>query len=308
MKILLLSLIFVLVIGTIYLDMQEIFFKSDKPHNNTLISLSTVQENLLTLPPPNNIDIKLVQLHINLDLRWQFDKIIHVYQETKQPIILLLNILSRQLKLTSASHEHLLDLFNRYRDYKIALITIKQQGPNLLNQLDIDDTLTFIELAHQSQFDYFSEIEIDAFFSHENTYDNQAIERMAILQDNTLSHEQKNTLLVHQISQMDERDRQVYEPSLHVYNIVDSFEDKNSIINDFPPNIMERIEHLKKDELTWKTRVIEYLNFQMESHNKHITKTQTKEVIDNYRNQHFSTNERKRLQVFIDNPTLFNDD
>ncbi|NRD73385.1 lipase chaperone [Shewanella sp. VB17] len=286
--------------------MQQSFFKNDEPYNNNLVALPT-ENDIVIIPPENIIDIELTQLNIDLELRWQFDKIIHAYQETQQSILSLLNILAKQLELTSASHKQLLDLFYRYQDYKIALVAIKQQGPNLLNQLDIDDVLTFIELAHHTQFDYFSEIEIDAFFSNENTYDNQAIERMSILQDNTLSRAQKNSLIAHQISQMNEQDRQVYEPSLHVFNIFDSFEDKNSIINDFKPDVMERITHLRKDELTWRNRVIKFQKFQMESNNKHMSKTQIKDLITHYRNQHFSQNERKRLQVFIDNPTLFDD-
>lgn len=304
-RILLLSLILILVGGgLIYFNGQHDVFDDDTPHNGN--EIPRTQPELVVQSMTTPITTGLSALDLNQQLRWDFDDLILTHQETGQTIISLLFALSKQRNLTPDAHHYLMDLFNRYRDYKIALVEIKQMGPNMLDQLDIEDTMAFIEDAHQSQFDYFTQIEIDAFFSHENAYDIQAIERMAILQDSTLSSEQKQMLIAHQISQMDAEEREVYEPSLQVFNIVDNLEGKSSQLNEFTPEVIERIEQLKKDEQVWKTKITDFLAFQVQSRNEQTDDTLAQEAIDHYQNKNFSANELKRLQVYIDNPELLN--
>ncbi|MEC4726953.1 lipase chaperone [Shewanella sp. D64] len=304
-RILLLSLILILMGGgLIYFNGPHDVFEGHTLHSGN--EIPQTQPELVAEGITTPISTGLSQLILNQQLRWDFDDLILTHQETGQTITSLLFALSKQRNLTPDAHHYLMDLFNRYRDYKIALVEVKKMGPNMLNELDIEDTLDFIERAHQSQFDYFTQIEIDAFFSDENAYDIQAIERMAILQDSSLSSEQKQMLIAHQISQMDAEEREVYEPSLQVFNIVDNLEGKSSQLNEFTPEVIERIEQLKKDEQVWKTKITDFLAFQVQSRNEQTDDTLAQETIDNYQNRNFSANELKRLQVYIDNPELLN--
>ena len=306
-RILRLSSILALVVGgLIYFNGQHDSSKGDTLHSGNKIPQT--QPELVAEDITTPIATELSSLVLNQQLRWDFDDLILTHQETGQMITSLLFALSKQRHLTPDAHHYLIDLFNRYRDYRIALIDIKKMGPNMLNELDIEDTLAFIEQAHQSQFDYFNQIEIDAFFSDENTYDIQAIERMAILQDSSLSSEQKQMLIAHQISQMDTEEREVYEPSLQVANIVDNLEGKNSQLNEFTPEVIERIELLKRNEQRWKTKVSDFLAFEVQSNSEQTNATFAQQAVENYRNQHFKANELKRLQVYIDNPKLLNTD
>lgn len=306
-SILLLSLVFIIAAGgAVYFNAQHSSSSNMTSQDQSLISKSQTQTEQVAANTVPNLNSELSSLVLNQQLRWDFDDLILTHQETAQTTISLLFSLSNRLNLTLDAHHYLIDLFNRYRDYKIALVGIKEVGPNMLNDLDIEDTLAFIEQAHQSQYDYFTQIEIDAFFSDENTYDIQAIERMAILQDSSLSSEQKQMLIAHQISQMDAEERAVYEPSLQVFNIVDNLEGKNSQLNEFTPEVMERIEQLKEDEQIWKTKVTDFLAFQVK--NKKTDDSDTQELINNYQNKNFSDNQLKRLQVYIDNPKLLNTD
>ncbi|WP_394388174.1 lipase secretion chaperone [Shewanella woodyi] len=246
------------------------------------------------------------ELELSEELRWKFDELILTHQETGQAITLLLSQLSTQLDLTPEAHIYLLDLFSRYRDYKIALVEIKQTGPNMFSELNIDDTMSFMERAHQSQFDYFTQVEIDAFFSHENRYDNQAIERMAILQDSSLSTQQKQMLITHQISQMDEEEREVYEPTLQVFNIVDNLDGSSDQLNEFTPQVMERIEQLKENEQAWKLKVKGFQSFEIKSRDELTSQQEIDEALSHYQGKYFTPNEIKRLKVYIDNPELLN--
>ena len=305
-RILLLSSILALVVGgLIYFNAQHDSSEDDTQYSGNEIPQT---QQLVAVDITTPVATGFSQLIVNQQLRWHFDDLIMTHQETGQTITSLLLTLSKQRNLAPDAHHYLIDLFNRYRDYKIALIEVKKMGPNMLNEIDIEDTLAFIEQAHQSQFDYFTQIEIDAFFSDENTYDIQAIERMAILQDSSLSSEQKQMLIAHQISQMDTEEREVYEPSLQVFNIVDNLEGKSSQLNEFTPEVIERIEQLKKDEQRWKTKVTDFLAFQVQSHNEQADDDFAQKAVETYRNKHFKANELKRLQVYIDNPKLLNTD
>ena len=305
--IMLLSLILVLVLGgLIYFNMQH--YSSVEVTNNNI----KVEEELKTLSEHikedkiTSLNTGQSELELNEELRWKFDELILTHQETGQAITLLLNQLSTQLDLTPEAHIYLLDLFSRYRDYKIALVEIKQTGPNMFSELNIDDTMSFMEHAHQSQFDYFTQVEIDAFFSHENRYDNQAIERMAILQDSSLSAQQKQMLITHQISQMDEEEREVYEPTLQVFNIVDNLDGNSDQLNEFTPQVMERIEQLKENEQAWKLKVKEFQSFEIKSRDELTSQQEIEEALSHYQGKHFTPNEIKRLKVYIDNPELLN--
>lgn len=304
-NIMLLSLILIFVVGgLIYFNVQH--------YSSTITNNDIKIEKLKTQPVPikeNKItsqNIGQSELELHEELRWKFDELILTHQETGQAITFLLNQLSTQLDLTPEAHIYLLDLFRRYRDYKIALVEIKQAGPNMFSELNIDDTMSFMERAHQSQFDYFTQVEIEAFFSHENRYDNQAIERMAILQDSSLSTQQKQMLITHQISQMDEEEREVYEPTLQVFNIVDNLDGNSDQLNEFTPQVMERIEQLKADEQAWKLKVKEFQSFEIKSKGELTNQQEIEEALNHYQGKHFTPNEIKRLKVYIDNPELLN--
>ncbi|ACA87448.1 lipase chaperone family protein [Shewanella woodyi] len=304
-SIMLLSLILALVVGgLIYFNVQH--YSSTVTNTDVKIEEFKIQPEPVKEDKVASRNIGQSELELNEELRWKFDELILTHQETGQTITILLNKLSTQLDLTPEAHIYLLDLFSRYRDYKIALVEIKQTGPNMLSELNIDDTMNFIERAHQSQFDYFTQVEIEAFFSHENRYDNQAIERMAILQDSSLSTQQKQMLITHQISQMDEEEREVYEPTLQVFNIVDNLDGNSNQLNEFTPQVMERIEQLKADEQAWKLKVKEFQSFEIKSRGEFTDQQEVEEALSHYQGQHFTPNEIKRLKVYINNPELLN--
>ncbi len=246
----------------------------------------------------------LLPLQLNIQLRWAFDDIIQKHLDTQQPINELLNELIKRLKLSALEKSYLLDLFTRYQAYKVSLIDIKKAGPDITQQIDLEETLSFINLAHERQLDYFNQVEIDAFFAQDNKYDKQALARLAIQQDESLSVEAKKALILHQISQMDEKDRDVYLPSLEAANIADYIAGKSQ---DLPVNtvaINERIRKVKQSENDWKARVNSYKVFFANNQQNALSIPEKQLALKAYAQENFSKNELKRLQVFIKNPSL----
>jgi len=249
----------------------------------------------------------LLPLQLNIQLRWAFDDIIQKHLDTEQPINVLLNELIKELKLSALEKGYLLDLFSRYRAYKVSLADIKKAGPDITQHIDFEETLSFINLAHERQLDYFNQVEIDVFFAQDNKYDKQALARLAIQQDESLSVEAKQALILHQINQMDEEDRDVYLPSLEAANIADYISGKTENIPVQSAAINERIEKVKQSESHWKSRVKGYQAFLSTNQQAELSVPDKQLALAAYRQENFSKNELKRLQVFIKNPELLAD-
>jgi len=246
----------------------------------------------------------LLPLQLNIHLRWSFDDVIQKHLDTQQPINELVNELIKKLKLSAFEKGYLLDLFSRYQAYKVSLIEIKKTGPDISQQIDLEETLSFINVVHEQQLNYFNQLEIDAFFAQDNKYDKQALARLAIQQDESLSIEAKKLLILHQINQMDKNDRDVYLPSLEAVNIADYIVGKTQ---DLPINSMAisaRIEKVKKSEDHWKERVSSYKVFLINNQQSTLSISEKKLALKAYVQEKFSKNELKRLQVFIQNPSL----
>lgn len=278
--------------------------KASSPQQSLLIKKPVIVNNNEHNKVINWRLASLLSLQLNIQLRWAFDEIIQKHLDTQQPINDLLNELIKKLKLSTLEKGYFLDLFSRYQAYKVSLIDIKKAGPDISQQIDLEETLSFINLAHERQLDYFNQPEIDAFFAQDNKYDKQALARLAIQQDESLSVEAKKALILHQISQMDEKDRDVYLPSLEAANIADYIAGKSQIIPINSIEINERIEKVKQSENYWKARVNSYKVFFANNQQNALSIPEKQLALKAYAQENFSKNELKRLQVFIQNPSL----
>ncbi|MCL1123710.1 lipase chaperone [Shewanella surugensis] len=278
--------------------------------DNTL--LSEVKKNNAAMPSAQSThETDTVQqglaLIIDRHLRWQFDDIILTLQKTpnlSSQSIELLTLLSEQLTLSFDATEQLFDLFSRYKHYSQAIITIKQNGPALGEQIDLNETHAFIEQITLLQTEFFNDIEIDAFFENDNQYAEQTLARVAIRQDPSLSQAQKDTLLQHQISQLSETERSALQPSLDATKIAKELGSTRLINLNMDADIITRANAIQKTNQQWKSKVNDYLSFikskeVLKSPQEFVTKN-----INEYLTAHFTQNEVKRLNVFLAHPEL----
>jgi len=247
----------------------------------------------------------LLPLQLNIELRWRFDDIIHLHNETKQTIIDLLDNLAKELRLATQDRSYLVDLFGRYQDYKMSLANLKKKGPAIDQYIDIDESRAFVNLTHEQQFTYFNDQEIEAFFAKDNAYDKQALTRLAIRRDQSLSLEGKKILLLNQINQMDEEERQVYLPSLQAVDIAEYITGNSDSVPTSTAKTNERIEKTRQDKKEWLQRIKKYQKFDIDNKNNDLTSEQRKAVLKTYLSDNFTQNELKRLNVFIKHPSLF---
>lgn len=248
-------------------------------------------------------------LVIDRHLRWQFDDIILTLQKesnvSAQPSLLLTE-LARQLTLSLNATERLFDLFSRYKHYSQAIITLKQNGPALGEQINLNETYAFIEEIALLQTEFFNAIEIDAFFGQDNQYAEQTLARVAIRQDPSLTKDQKEVLLQHQISQLNDTERNALQPSLNATKVAKKINNPNLMNLNMDTDIVMRASALQKTNQEWKSKVKKYQHFVSSkkiSNNKSET---SKESMSTYLSEHFSPNELKRLKVFLAHPELLN--
>ena len=254
--------------------------------------------------PPLSPKVIWHPLKLDLTLRWKFDDIILEYQQHHTLIEPQLIQLAHTLALHSTDRAYLLALFERYRYYQLALIEIKKLSPSIDEDMQMSQSLAFIEKAHDSQFQFFSEQEIQAFFAQDNTYDRQAIARAAIRQDTSLTPAQKQQLLAHQISQLDESEQQALVPSFQAEKIAALLDNRQTQPLEMTAEISARVEIVKVAQDEWKARVKGYQEFQLTLKEEYVDAEEHEIKVEAYLKQHFTSTEVKRLQVFLRNPSL----
>ena len=306
--ILLLALFIVLLTASLMHKHQAELLASDKlPTFESNSTLFTPETTVKTAPIGKNT---LGQpLRLSQALRWDFDDIILQHQDKTTSLENLLSTLASTLDLSAAAHAKLAALFQRYRDYKIAIASLKDASPAIDGDIDLTMTFDFIEQAHLLQQRYFSALEIDAFFAKDNKYDQQAFERLKIRQDSSLTREQKAELLAHQISQLDEEERRAITPTL-IANDISAYLEGTSphsdlitgINADMSQEVLERVQATQKNNLDWQNKVTLYQNYQQQI--AHLPDTEQQQALAQYQQQQFTPNEQKRLTVFVNHPEL----
>ncbi|MGE6570454.1 lipase chaperone family protein [Shewanella vesiculosa] len=306
--ILLLALFIVLLTASLMHKHQAELLASDKlPTFESNSTLFTPETTVITAPIGK--DTLGQPLRLSQALRWDFDDIILQHQDKATALENLLSTLASKLDLSDAAHAKLAALFQRYRDYKIAIASLKDASPAIDGDIDLTMTFDFIEQSHLLQQNYFSALEIDAFFARDNKYDQQAFERLKIRQDSSLTREQKAELLAHQISQLDEEERRAITPTLMANDISAYLEGTSphsdlitGINADMSQEVLERVQATQKTNLDWQNKVTLYQNYQQQI--AHLPDTEQQQALAQYQQQQFTPNEQKRLTVFVNHPEL----
>jgi lipase chaperone LimK len=260
----------------------------------------------------NNKDLSL-----NLSLRWQFDDIILTLQSQasdKNSASELLLQLADSLSLSTLGRASLKALFDSYRAYAIALADIKPSNLSM-DYVDIAAATSLLTQAHELQLKYFSDAEIAAFFEQDNNYDRQALERVEIRQDSSLSASQKQQLLTHHYSQLSPQALNAIAPSLEaavIASVLDTEVKPSAQTNAehstqmalLSPEIQQRVASSRELNQAWRTKVEDFTAFSRQlAAGKHQQK-ELQQFTEHYLAQHFNTNEIKRLRVFIAHPEL----
>ncbi|WP_028862979.1 lipase secretion chaperone [Psychromonas aquimarina] len=243
-----------------------------------------------------------VELTVDLKLRRQFDHLIFQHQEKGLSLELLLAALGAELNLNQQAADNLIELFFRYQNYLKTVFFIKKDAPQRDDFIDIAESKLFLQQIYNLQFQYFSAAEIEAFFSAEIRYLDQALARLEIRQDPSLTDKHKKQLIEYQISQLSAQESSALQPTINAEKVLSQLISANEDIHQFNPEIQGRIEQTRKSSRQWLQKVNAYQKVISENHN--LTEQERRDILLSYRQDHFTANEIKRLQVFLKYPQL----
>ncbi|WDE00206.1 lipase secretion chaperone [Thalassomonas actiniarum] len=266
-------------------------------------SFKNKRENNLLPSKANEPDRTLnSQLTLNLALRYRFDDIIHQHQISGKSLENLLLALTTRLNLTPNAGENLQALFQRYRQYLSAMSVLKANVPAVDRVIDLIESRLFLQQVYDLQSQYFSELEIRAFFAHEKNYNRQTLERVAIRQDTSLDKEQRQMLIEHQLSQLEPEELAPLQPTLTARKITRLLTGEREQDLTLAPEVSAKIRVTREKKRLWQQKVKSYQ--QKIAAMGHRDNDGYSLELENYRLQHFSDNELKRLKVFLKHPEL----
>lgn len=204
------------------------------------------------------------------------------------------------------------DVFARYIEYKKALGTVKSaEHESLFSSEHMEDTLFALDNLRK---DYFSEHEIDVLFSEQNEYDQMALERLRIQQDNDLTPAQKQQLLEENIAQLPEETRQAFQPSINIRKLQRIKEESKHLSREqrlarlsaeFGEIAGQRLMSTMDKQTDWNRRVDDvHQGIQSIQQHQDLTDAQKNEQIIQLKNERFTEQEQKRLDVYLRHPKL----
>lgn len=245
-----------------------------------------------------------------------FDEIIAGNEERDQPLMLKeLHRWAMQNGYSSETSDILQELFTRYVQYKDALSEIKSLDHEQLFSADhMSDVLYAMQ---QLRLDYFSAEEIQALFAEQNEYDEMALARLRIQQDKDLTPEQKQQLLQQNIAQLSESAREALQPSMEIRKLQALKQEAQSLTKEqrlarlsaeYGEEAAQRLSATLDNADHWQQRVSGFKQKIQHIHSDtSLTPEQKEQQILALREEEFTAQEQKRLDVFLRNPQLLGD-
>lgn len=276
------------------------FFTAEAAHHQTPVKPPQhVQQNKLTakptaplsLPSPPTVQKKPDCKHHQSDLtqKHAIDEVILALH--RQPNGL--TAVKAQLKETLTPCQ--LDLAMRYLDYKNALALVA-------GDLTLAERLATLDALRQR---YFSPQEYQAWFAQEQQWHLAMLERYNILSNSQLSDAQKQQQITQHIANLPQPQREIITASQQVHQLSHALKSHtlnyNDIAANYSPDIAERLIKAKDNQQQWQTKIIRYQQEKRHIVEKISDPNLRQQLLEEYKAQHFSKNERKRLAVIDEN-------
>lgn len=201
----------------------------------------------------------------------------------------------------------ILDLWNRYLDYRIQLGNL--QEPNLDKQ-DPEYYRKVFGLIKNLRSQFFSNYEIEGLFGAENIYHEYTLNRMSIMADQSLNEVQKAQKLKALFAQLPEDWRENLEQLSKLDDLRkltadikarggSSAELQQMRINLVGAEATQRLEQLDQERSQWKLRVNDYLAQRDQIRNSRMSESAQQQAITELRQQQFKNpQEQLRLGTF----------
>ncbi|MBD3584749.1 lipase chaperone [Salinimonas sp. HHU 13199] len=215
-------------------------------------------------------------------------------------------VVAPQFEPISASY--LIDLFTRYIDYKAQLKALDEP----VMSTDIKAMANRLQLKQDLQQTLFSEKEYDYLFAQDAAYDTAALERLQIAADDGLSAQQKARYIESQLDTLPDAQKQSFQPSIHVNRLnslqrnFDNPETRYQAVSaEFGHEVAQRLNKAADNQSRWQQKVKSFKRWRENLNNSvELSAEQINAQVRQKRESMFSATEQRRLQVYLENPTL----
>ncbi|MFZ6674305.1 lipase secretion chaperone [Undibacterium sp. Xuan67W] len=218
-------------------------------------------------------------------------------------------------KLSQHAATQAKNLLGRYLDYKRELADIEKKTPSTNPTQGMNSATSAIKarlaIMQQTRQRYFSEKENQAFFAFDDAYDTDAIARMDISDDQSLSDAQKKQKLQTLDAAMPASLRAEKEAPYQVIRLEENVvkmraqgasddEVYRMRAAATTPEAAARLAELDREDAQWKTRIANYLTERSRILSNAANKPAAEQIaaLQQIRNQMFDSNEQKRLAAY----------
>ena len=256
-------------------------------------------------------------LQVSAELKRLFDYYLSATGEKSLPEIRLQieKVLDQRLKPNAAQQAK--QLLNRYIAYKQALVSL-EQGTSPINtgiNTSTNDLLSTVKNKWDSmrllRSQYFSEKESQTMFGFDDAYDQDALARIAISEDKSLTEAQKKEKLHTLDSAMPPELREAKNATYQVIKLTEESEKmrrEGASDDDIyrmraaatSPEAANRLAQLDHDTNDWNTRINQYLQQrkQLGLDQSDANSNEQQSQLQQLRNHYFTMQEQQRLTAY----------
>lgn len=244
----------------------------------------------------------LIPFVLNIWVKDRFELFIAEHAEQAPLAVQIAYVTHSELLHTKDTHDYAVDLFSRFVNYKVALASEDVEINTV--QASLKSVQEKLDARYDLRRQFFSHREYEYLFGSDAASDNDALARLAIAQDSTLTREAKKNTIVESLAISS--DSEAFKPTVDMHRIQQikqQYRDNNSrfsaISAEFGDEVAERFNTLWEKQGAWEQKVEDYRAHVKKLQSANLSKQEYSKLIREYETSDFTENEIKRLRVVV---------
>lgn len=261
---------------------------------------STVESKAASFTAEGESTRNLISFVLNIWVKDRFELFIAEHPEQAPLAVQIAYVTHSESLHTKDTHDYAVDLFSRFVNYKVALASEDVEINTV--QASLKSVQEKLDARYDLRRQFFSHQEYEYLFGSDAASDNDALSRLAIAQDNTLTREEKKNTIVESLAGAS--DSEAFKPTVDMHRIQQikqQYRDNNSrfsaISAEFGYEVAERFNTLWEKQDAWEQKVEDYRSHIKKLQSANLSKQEYSKLIREYETSDFTENEIKRLRV-----------
>lgn len=261
---------------------------------------STVESKAASFTAEGESTRNLISFVLNIWVKDRFELFIAEHAEQAPLAVQIAYVTHSESLHTKDTHDYAVDLFSRFVNYKVALASEDVEINTV--QASLKSVQEKLDARYDLRRQFFSHQEYEYLFGSDAASDNDALARLAIAQDNTLTREEKKNTIVESLATAS--DSEAFKPTVDMHRIQQikqQYRDNNSrfsaISAEFGYEVAERFNTLWEKQDAWEQKVEDYRAHIKKLESASLSKQEYSKLIREYETSDFTENEIKRLRV-----------